>query len=169
MSIFYEVLKEDEAIVQAALSDIIAYRERVRYRPLSWLQRVLKLTCACAVSVADCANCCRIQRATNTRRRCCTTKATMQCRCVPQASHQPRSMQQKTRSQLRGFHSSGLRAVSLRPASVPGTPRCASAVAARPDHHGARSAEPDQVGPKSVLPAAMSLAHRMLTARLSCA
>ena len=30
MSIFYEVLKEDEAIVQAALSDIIAYRERVR-------------------------------------------------------------------------------------------------------------------------------------------
>ncbi|KAK9846498.1 hypothetical protein WJX81_005338 [Elliptochloris bilobata] len=28
MSIFYEVLKENEAIVQAALSDIIAYRER---------------------------------------------------------------------------------------------------------------------------------------------
>ena len=30
MSIFYEVLKENEALVQAALSDIIAYRERVR-------------------------------------------------------------------------------------------------------------------------------------------
>lgn len=29
MSIFYEVLKEHEALVQAALSDIIAYRERV--------------------------------------------------------------------------------------------------------------------------------------------
>ena len=57
---------------------------------------------------------------------------------------------------MRGFSSSGLHAVSLMPASVPGTPRCTSAVAARPDHHGARSAEPHQVGPKFVLPAALS-------------
>ena len=30
MSIFYEVLKENDALVEAALADVIAYRERVR-------------------------------------------------------------------------------------------------------------------------------------------
>ena len=86
MSIFYEVLKENEALVQAALSDIIAYRERVRAgAPVSWSQCVPELTDACqgvTPMAADRICCGRTQRATNTRRRCCTTKATMQCRCV---------------------------------------------------------------------------------------
>ena len=91
MSIFYEVLKEHEALVQAALSDIIAYRERVHALFLLAGVPCKRVTAGVVERCRDkiggiWAHTCvwrdRIQHVTSTRQRCCTTRASTLSRCA---------------------------------------------------------------------------------------
>jgi hypothetical protein len=99
MSIFYEVLKENDPLVEAALADIIAYRERARAAPCpapappGGARRACSACTAGSAAAPPCSSVAepsradpnpvrggRTRRATSTRRRCCTTRATTPCR-----------------------------------------------------------------------------------------
>jgi len=98
----------------------------------------------------------RTRRATSTRRRCCTTRATTPCRRGARGA--PPVVLQVSCAVLQAF-CAGRRRSAWRPspgvlrlhaqlwAAGAGAPHRAPAVAARPEGYGARAAEPHQVPP----------------------